>query len=263
MQQLRGDGLHPTALGQGAGPHVVRRAHPGRHAVGARAQGRRGQRQPGPGHRHGADVDRPRQRADRAVRAAVRRTPSGGARLGRVPRGDARRRRRGHRQALPRPGPHPQQHRLQQHRHHRRRDRRDDPYLEPFAPVSRRASGSSWSARRATAGSTPRCRRCSRSRSSPTCCAAGSGYDGVVITDDVNAQAVRGTPAPQRAVRFIEAGGDIVLTGARVERARRCTRRVEGEGGRRPRLRREGRGAVRRVVTLKERMGLLPCSTKP
>ena len=38
------------------------------------------------------------------------------------------------------------------------------------------------------------------------------GYDGVVITDDVGAQAVRGRPAPQRATRFIDAGGDIVLT---------------------------------------------------
>ena len=33
------------------------------------------------------------------------------------------------------------------------------------------------------------------------------GYDGVVITDDVNAAAVRNTPAAQRAVKVVAAGG--------------------------------------------------------
>ena len=66
------------------------------------------------------------------------------------------------------------------------------------------------------------------------------GYDGVVITDDVNAQAVRSTPAPQRAVRFIDAGGDIVLTGdASVAPAMIAA--AQGEGGRRPGVRRQGR----------------------
>ena len=39
------------------------------------------------------------------------------------------------------------------------------------------------------------------------------GYDGVVVTDDVNAQAVRQTPPAQRAVEVLRAGGDLVLTG--------------------------------------------------
>jgi beta-N-acetylhexosaminidase len=39
------------------------------------------------------------------------------------------------------------------------------------------------------------------------------GYDGVVITDDVGAaKAVSATPVGQRATRFVDAGGDIVLT---------------------------------------------------
>ena len=40
------------------------------------------------------------------------------------------------------------------------------------------------------------------------------GYGGVVISDDVGgAAAVAGTPAAERATRFVAAGGDIVLTG--------------------------------------------------
>ena len=40
------------------------------------------------------------------------------------------------------------------------------------------------------------------------------GYEGVVITDDVNAEALADVPAGDRAVRHVAAGGDIVLTGA-------------------------------------------------
>ena len=39
------------------------------------------------------------------------------------------------------------------------------------------------------------------------------GFDGVVITDDVgNAAAVQDVPVGDRAVRFLEAGGTLVLT---------------------------------------------------
>jgi beta-glucosidase-like glycosyl hydrolase len=39
------------------------------------------------------------------------------------------------------------------------------------------------------------------------------GFDGVVISDDVgNARAVAGVPAGERAVRFLAAGGTLVLT---------------------------------------------------
>jgi beta-N-acetylhexosaminidase len=88
------------------------------------------------------------------------------------------------------------------------------------------------------------------------------GYDGVVITDDVNAQAVRGTPAPQRAVRFIDAGGDIVLTG-RASSAPGMIAAVKAKAADDPAFAAKVAASVRRVITLKERMGLLPCSTKP
>src|SRR5699024_11990153 len=39
-------------------------------------------------------------------------------------------------------------------------------------------------------------------------------FDGLIISDDLNAAAVRHVPVGQRAVRFIAAGGDMALTGA-------------------------------------------------
>ena len=86
------------------------------------------------------------------------------------------------------------------------------------------------------------------------------GYDGVVITDDVNARAVRSTPAPQRAVRFIDAGGDIVLTG-NASVAPAMIAAVTAKAAKDEAFAAKVDASVQRVVTLKERMGLLPCST--
>ena len=86
------------------------------------------------------------------------------------------------------------------------------------------------------------------------------GYAGVVITDDVNAAAVEGVPAAQRAVRFVDAGGDIVLTGdASVAPA--MLRALADQAAADPAFAKKVDAAVVRVLTLKERMGLLPCST--
>ena len=87
------------------------------------------------------------------------------------------------------------------------------------------------------------------------------GYDGVVITDDVYAKAVRSTPAPQRAVRFLDAGGDIVLTG-RASSAPAMIAAVRAKAADDPAFAAKVGASVQRVVTLKERMGLLPCSTR-
>lgn len=84
------------------------------------------------------------------------------------------------------------------------------------------------------------------------------GWRGVVITDDMNAVAVQGVPAGQRAVRFIAAGGDIVLTGraadaptmagALVSRAR-SDKKFAGKVA----------ASTKRVLALKQRLGLLHC----
>lgn len=85
------------------------------------------------------------------------------------------------------------------------------------------------------------------------------GFDGVVITDDVgSAAAVQATPVEERATKFIAAGGDIVLTvepqqvppmtSAIVERAKGDEAFAENV-----------EESVTRVLTLKEKMGLLDC----
>lgn len=88
------------------------------------------------------------------------------------------------------------------------------------------------------------------------------GYDGVVITDDVNAKSVAATPAAQRAVEVVEAGGDIVLTGdasVAPAMAAALARRAAAD----PAFRAQVDASVTRVITLKDRMGLLPCSRGP
>jgi beta-N-acetylhexosaminidase len=86
------------------------------------------------------------------------------------------------------------------------------------------------------------------------------GYDGVVITDDVNARAVAATPAAQRAVKVVAAGGDIVLTGdASVAPSMRKALKAKAAAD--PEFAAKVQASVQRVLTLKERMGLLPCST--
>ena len=84
------------------------------------------------------------------------------------------------------------------------------------------------------------------------------GYEGVVITDDINAKAVRSIPAAERATSYIEAGGDILLTGD-----------PESVPGMVEALASKARAdeefatlletSVLRVVALKERMGLVSC----
>lgn len=85
------------------------------------------------------------------------------------------------------------------------------------------------------------------------------GYEGVVVTDDVNAQAVRQTPSPQRAVEVLRAGGDIVLTGD-ASVAPGMLDAVAAEAADDDEFAGQVEAAVERVLRLKHRMGLLPCS---
>jgi beta-N-acetylhexosaminidase len=88
------------------------------------------------------------------------------------------------------------------------------------------------------------------------------GYDGVVVTDDVNAVAVRATPAPQRAVEVVRAGGDIVLTGD-ASLAPSMAKALAAEAKADETFADRLDASAERVLRLKHRMGLLPCSPQP
>ena len=83
------------------------------------------------------------------------------------------------------------------------------------------------------------------------------GFDGVVISDDLgSARQVASVPAGQRAVRFVAAGGDVVLTVdplvlPAMQRALLARARSD------PRFRAQVDAAATRVLTAKLRQGLL------
>ncbi|KGN37385.1 B-hexosaminidase [Knoellia subterranea KCTC 19937] len=85
------------------------------------------------------------------------------------------------------------------------------------------------------------------------------GYEGVVITDDINAKAVRSIPAADRAVRYIEAGGDILLTGD-PKSVPTMTKALADKARADDEFANLLETSVLRVVALKERMGLMSCS---
>ena len=85
------------------------------------------------------------------------------------------------------------------------------------------------------------------------------GWDGVVITDDVNAAALSDLPAGERAVRFIAAGGDIVLNGD-PNATDEMLDAVRAEMAADPAFAEQVEASVTRVLALKDEMGLLPCS---
>ena len=87
------------------------------------------------------------------------------------------------------------------------------------------------------------------------------GYTGVVITDDLNAAAARTLTPADRAVRYVSAGGDILLTGD-PSVATTMMSALATSAANSPALATKVKDSVMRVLTLKERMGLLPCSAQ-
>ena len=85
------------------------------------------------------------------------------------------------------------------------------------------------------------------------------GYDGLVISDDLSmAVAVQSVPAGQRAVQFLAAGGDVVLTVRAAEATpmyQALLAAAKGGSAFRARVDR----SVSRVLTEKIHAGLLPC----
>ena len=87
------------------------------------------------------------------------------------------------------------------------------------------------------------------------------GFTGVVVTDDVgNAAAVRAVaPVSTRAVRFLLAGGDLVLT-VRSQDIPVMSEAVIDRARAHPSFTALVDAAATRVLTLKDDAGLLPCS---
>lgn len=85
------------------------------------------------------------------------------------------------------------------------------------------------------------------------------GFDGVVITDDINAKSVRSIPAGKRAVDYIAAGGDILLTGD-PESVPTMTKALAEKARADEGFATQLETSVLRVLALKERMGLITCS---
>lgn len=85
------------------------------------------------------------------------------------------------------------------------------------------------------------------------------GYGGVVISDDVGvAAAVSSVPPGDRAVRFVAAGGDIVLTAA-PSTVPVMTAALLAQSGRDAGFAQQVDASVRRVLVLKQGMGLTGC----
>jgi beta-N-acetylhexosaminidase len=89
------------------------------------------------------------------------------------------------------------------------------------------------------------------------------GYTGLVMSDDVGAaDATESVPAGQRAVRFVRAGGDLVLT-IRPQDVVPMSRALSNEARRSPEFDARMSDAARHVVQSKYRAGLLSCPASP
>ncbi len=86
------------------------------------------------------------------------------------------------------------------------------------------------------------------------------GFDGVVISDDIGAAAAVASIAPaDRAVDFLDAGGDLIISKTldpAVEMAEALFAKVNDDAALRARV----DEAVRRILAAKDSFGLLPCS---
>jgi beta-N-acetylhexosaminidase len=136
----------------------------------------------------------------------------------------------------------------------------DDPYLEPF--VRGMTAGSAGVM--ISSASYPKLDARNIAAFSPaiiTGLLRGKlGYTGLVMSDDLGAaDAVERVPPGRRAVRFVAAGGDLVLT-IRPQDAAPMTKAMIAEAGRSPAFATRVTDAARHVVQAKYRAGLLTCT---
>ena len=86
------------------------------------------------------------------------------------------------------------------------------------------------------------------------------GFAGVVVSDDLDAAALAGVPVRDRAVRFVRAGGDLLLA-ARATDAGVMVAALRATAAQDPGFAATLGDAVLRVLALKAGMGLLPCGS--
>lgn len=85
------------------------------------------------------------------------------------------------------------------------------------------------------------------------------GFDGVVITDDLHTPALAATPVADRAVRFLQAGGDVLLTAA-PDLVPGLTSGLTAKMASDTAFPNMVAKSVRRVIALKASLGLIRCS---
>lgn len=139
----------------------------------------------------------------------------------------------------------------------------DDPYLAPFRAGIAAGAGAVM----VSSASYPRLDPASLaafSRPVITGLLRGRlGYQGMVVSDDLGAaEAVRSVPVGERAVRFVAAGGDLVLT-VRPADAGPMAAALAAEAGRSPAFAQRLAEAATAVLVSKERLGLLDCAGAP
>lgn len=135
----------------------------------------------------------------------------------------------------------------------------DDPYLEPFRAGIAAGAGMVMVSSARYPALDPK-NQAVFSRAVITDLLRGRlGWQGVVVTDDVGAaQAVAAVPVGERAVRFLEAGGDIVLT-ASASQLPTMLAAVRARAAGDPAFAATLDAATHRVVGLKVRFGLVRC----
>lgn len=135
----------------------------------------------------------------------------------------------------------------------------DDPYLEPFREAVRSDSTFIMS----SSATYPRIDPARRAVFSPTTLQGqlrdGLGYQGMVISDDLGqAKEVSSVPVGQRAVDFVAAGGDVVLTASPPTVGPMIDALID-RSHRDPRFAALLNASERRVLEAKAAHGMLPC----
>src|SRR5262249_23724479 len=84
------------------------------------------------------------------------------------------------------------------------------------------------------------------------------GFEGVIMSDTLTATAVSSISAAQRAIRFLEAGGDLIVLSS-VTSALTMARAVVSRAASNPTFKARVDDAALRVLEAKDLAGLLPC----